>query len=195
MTCVSRSRTFCAIPIVYGVVVENQHDAGEPDQRCGAQILQMRNARHHDLDRNRDLLLHFLGRPARPLRDDGDVVVGDIGVRLDRQVVERDGAPDQQQDGHRQDHEPVVEREIDKTANHLLLHRILQHERVLRPVARRDPETTSCMSCEHVSAGDFDSAECAFSGGHVDPFAVVQMQDRGRGHRVCLRHRRRKRLR
>ena len=48
--------------------------------------------------RNRDLLLHFFGRAARPLRDDLDVVVGHVRIGFHRQIVKRDGAPDQQQD-------------------------------------------------------------------------------------------------
>ncbi len=82
-----------AIPIVFRFVVEDQHHAGKPEQRNRAQMFQVRKPVHHDFDGNRDLLLHFFGRPARPLRDDLDVVVGDVGVRFDGQVAERNDAP------------------------------------------------------------------------------------------------------
>ena len=47
----------------------------------------MRNPVHHDLDRNRDLLLDLLGDVSRPLRDDLHVVVGDVGISLHREVM------------------------------------------------------------------------------------------------------------
>ena len=49
--------------------------------RCGIPFMT-------DLDRNRDLLLDLLGGSAGPLRDDADVVVGDVRIGFDRQVVE-----------------------------------------------------------------------------------------------------------
>ena len=75
---------------------------------------------HHDFDRNRDLLLDLFGRAARPLRDHLDVVVRDVGIGFHRQIVERDGAPDEQQHGGCQDdQEAVVEGEINQCPNHL----------------------------------------------------------------------------
>ena len=62
-------------------------------------MIQMRDAVHCDFERNRDLLLHFFGGAARPLRDDLDVIVGDVGVGFHRKVVEGDRAPNQQQQG------------------------------------------------------------------------------------------------
>jgi hypothetical protein len=47
---------------------------------------------------NRHLLLDLLGGDARPLRDDLDVVVGHVGISFDRQLMERNSAPDKQQD-------------------------------------------------------------------------------------------------
>jgi hypothetical protein len=46
------------------------------------------------LDGNGDLLLDFFGGTAGPLGDDPDVLVGHIGVRLNRQVVKGNDAPD-----------------------------------------------------------------------------------------------------
>ena len=53
----------------------------------------VRDARHVDLDGNGDLLLDVFGGAAGPLRDDLDVVVGDVGIGFDGEVVERDGCP------------------------------------------------------------------------------------------------------
>ena len=107
------------VPVVYGIVVEDQGDAGKPEHRFRAQTGEMRNSVHHDFDRNRDLLFHFFRRAAGPLRDDVDVVVRHVGIRLDRQIGERNGAPDQQEDGPQQHQKPVVQREIDDGPNHL----------------------------------------------------------------------------
>ena len=76
--------------------------------------------------RDRDLLLNLFGRAPRPLGNHVDVIIGYIGIGFDRQIVERDGAPDKQQDGRRQNHEPVVKCKINQIPDHLLLHRVLQ---------------------------------------------------------------------
>ena len=56
----------------------------------------MRQASHLHLERDADLLLYFFGSAARPLRDDLDIVVGNVGVSLDRKVLKSDSAPYQQ---------------------------------------------------------------------------------------------------
>ena len=48
---------------------------------------------HYSFERNRNLLFHLLSRNSRPLGDDLNVIVGDIGVGLDGEIVERDDAP------------------------------------------------------------------------------------------------------
>ncbi len=113
-----RSRHFLAIGIVDGIVVENQHHAGESEQRLRAQRHQFRQPVHLDFDGDGDLLLHFLGGTAGPLRDDVDVIVGDVGIGFDGQVLEGDRAPDGQQDADGENHEPVAESEIDELLEH-----------------------------------------------------------------------------
>src|SRR5450631_1436645 len=81
---------------------------------------EVRNSIHLDFDWNRDLLLYLLGGPAGPLRDDGGVVVRDVGICLDGQVMKGDGSPGERHDRERQHHEPVVEGKIYEGANHVL---------------------------------------------------------------------------
>ncbi len=76
---------------------------------------------HLNFDGDGDLLLNFFRRASRPLGDDPGILVGDIGIRLHRQFVEREDAPGQQQYPHRQHHHPVAKREIDEVSNHALL--------------------------------------------------------------------------
>ena len=80
----------------------------------------MWHSRHLDLDRNRDLLLDLLRGTSRPLRNDGHVVVRDVGIGLHRQVVKRDNSPTEQQDGSGQHHELVVQGKIYEGADHFL---------------------------------------------------------------------------
>ena len=49
--------------------------------RCGIPLTAI-------LDRNGDLLLHFFGGAAGPLRDDLNVVAGHVRIRFHRQIVE-----------------------------------------------------------------------------------------------------------
>ena len=51
------------------------------------------NAVHDGFQRDGDLLLDLLGRDARPLRDDVDVIVGHIGIGFDGKAMEGDNAP------------------------------------------------------------------------------------------------------
>ena len=46
-----------------------------------------------DFDGDGDLLLGFFGGSAGPVRDDVDVVVGDVGVGFDGEILEGDGFP------------------------------------------------------------------------------------------------------
>ena len=115
-----------AVPVVVGVVVEDQLQVGESEERERPQMHDVRDAVHHDFERNGDLLFDLLRRNSRPLRDDLDVVIGHVGIGLNGQMMERDDAPGEKQQGEAQMTRAVVEREIDDAANHLLLHRVLQ---------------------------------------------------------------------
>ena len=76
-----------AVPVVVRFVIEDQLQVGESEERERAQMHDMRDAVHHDFEWNRDLLLDLLGRNSRPLRDDFDVIVGDVGIGLDGKIA------------------------------------------------------------------------------------------------------------
>ncbi len=81
------------VPGVVGVVIEDQLQIGEPENRERAQVHDARNPVHHDFERNGDLLLDLFGGDSRPLRDDLDVVIGDVGISFHGEIVERDRRP------------------------------------------------------------------------------------------------------
>ena len=81
-------------------------------------MLEMRDTRHLDFGRDRDLLLNvFRGMP-RPLRDDVDVVVRDIGIGFDWKVVERNDAPREKQNRPAKNEKAIVQRKVDDPPNH-----------------------------------------------------------------------------
>ena len=108
------------LEIVRVVVKPDDHD-GQPGNGHGPQVGAIRDAVHHVFDGDGDLLLHFLRGPARPLRDDPGVIIGDVGIGLDRKMVELNDAQTKQKDAKGQ-HEPAMAQgEIDNSANHLYL--------------------------------------------------------------------------
>ena len=112
-----------AVDVAGGVVVEDQHQAGQAGQRGGAQMREMGNAGHLNLNRHGDLALDLFSGAARPLGDDLHVVVGYVGVGLDGQRAEADNAPGGEHNHCAEDQPAVLEREIDECANHLLVPR------------------------------------------------------------------------
>ena len=79
----------------------------------------VRNAVHHDFQRNRHLLLDLFRGDSRPLRDDLNVVVRYVGIGFDGKLMEGNRAPAKEQDGRRKDKEAVFQREIYQLADHL----------------------------------------------------------------------------
>src|ERR1035438_627808 len=114
-----------AIDVTCGVVIEDEHEAGEAGQSCGAQMGQVRDAGHLNLDWNRYLPLDLFGAPAWPLRDDLNIVVCYIGIGLDRQVPKGNDSPRGHYHDTAQDQPTIFQREVDKCANHLLVPRSL----------------------------------------------------------------------
>ena len=71
-----------------------------------------------DFKRNGDLLLDFFRGVTRPLGDDLRVGVGDVGVSLDGQGVERDDAPGEKHDRSTEHEQGVCQGEVDGLADH-----------------------------------------------------------------------------
>ena len=90
---------FGAIPVVVGAVVEDEHYAGEAEERIGAKVSEVRQTVHLNFDGDGDLLFDFFGGAAGPLGDDLDIIVGDVGIGFHWKGVERNGAPNEEQDG------------------------------------------------------------------------------------------------
>ena len=74
--------------------------------------------REAQLDGNRDLFLDFLGGAPGVQRDDGDLNVGDVRERLDRQRLEREDAAGDEQHRHQQHEQRLMQRERNDAANH-----------------------------------------------------------------------------
>src|SRR5579859_7053767 len=79
---------------------------------------QMRNPVHLDLDGNRYLLFNFFRRASGPLRNHLNPGIGDVGISLDRQAVERDHAPNEKQKPDAQHHEAILEGKGDERVDH-----------------------------------------------------------------------------
>src|SRR5260370_8022639 len=90
-----------------------------------------RNTVHHDFKGNGDLLLDLFGGDSRPLRDDIDVIIGHVRIRLNRKAVERYDASGKKQEGEGQHDGPMVQGKINNAANHSLLHSSL-HVQAIR---------------------------------------------------------------
>src|SRR5437588_4797583 len=78
----------------------------------------VRDAVQRDLEWNRDLLLDLFGRDSRPLRDDVDIIIGNVRIRLDGKRVKGYEARDEKQQHERNHKKPVSQREIDNLTNH-----------------------------------------------------------------------------
>src|SRR5579862_7900252 len=111
-------QTLLTIPIVVGIVVKDQVHHRQARQRSGANMLQVRDSVHLNLDGNGDLLLDFFGGASGPLRDDLHPGVGHVGIGFDGQIVEGDHTPDKEEQRCTENDEAVVEGKIDEEANH-----------------------------------------------------------------------------
>ena len=146
-----------------------------------------------------------------PLRDDGDVVVGYIGIGFDGKLMERNRTPDEQQQRSCQDQKAILQREIYQLADHLprpfviyfalrhsrplltelssLLHRGLENQCVGYHASARFDSTHDLLHVigEHVPANHLNSPKTSVFDWRVNPFTVVQMKNRrGRYRRAPL---------
>src|ERR1700691_2252111 len=90
----------------------------------------MRDAVHDDFQWNRHLLFDLFSRNPWPLRNDFNIVVGDVGIGLNGKVAERDDARSEKYQRESQHQQAIVESKIDDSTNHLLLHRVLQYQSI-----------------------------------------------------------------
>jgi hypothetical protein len=116
-----RLQNFLPVPVFDGVVVENQRHQRKAEDRLGTHHREVSDSIDLNLDGNRYLLLHFLGGVARPLADDRHVVVGDVGIGLNRQAVEGKSAPEREKQADREHNESVVQCKIYESADHPLI--------------------------------------------------------------------------
>jgi hypothetical protein len=63
-----------AVAVAGRIVIEDEHQAAETSQGCGAQMGEVGNAGHLDLDGHCNLAFDLFCASARPLRDDLHVV-------------------------------------------------------------------------------------------------------------------------
>ena len=90
-----------------GAVLEHDGDLRQPVARHRARVVEPRQARHRGLDRERDALLGLERRVAGRLRVDLHLHVGDVGNRVDREVLIVVGA-ERRERGDGEQHEPAV---------------------------------------------------------------------------------------
>ncbi len=108
--------------------------ASEIDRR----VIQMRNARHLDFDRDRDLLFNLFCRSSRPLRNHLNIIVRNVRIRLDRKIVKRNHAPAEEQNRRASTSQRLFSAKSTSAAESLLRRRILHGERL---------HTTFCPGC------------------------------------------------
>src|SRR5208283_6124760 len=120
-----------AVPGVGFLVIENQLEIRKPEEGEGAQMNDVRDAVHHDFERYGYLLLDLFRGDSRPLGDDFHVVVRHVGIGLDGKLMEGNCSPAKEQESSGEDKKAISQSKIDEFSNHLLIHRVLQHERIL----------------------------------------------------------------
>src|SRR5208283_1031949 len=103
---------------VIRLIVEQHGDERKSRDRGRAEMREVGDSIQLCFDGNRDLLFDFFRRASWPLRDDPYVFVGNVGIRFNRKVVERDDAPDQQPDTYSKHERAVAQGEIDQKPNH-----------------------------------------------------------------------------
>src|SRR5262249_7087304 len=101
-----------------GLVFEDQSNDGKAEKRKRAIVQNMRDAAHGELDRNRDLLLHFFRGVAGPLRDDLNARVGDVRIGLDREIREREDPPRGDRHAQAKGQNAVCERKANRFPDH-----------------------------------------------------------------------------
>src|SRR5713226_768740 len=172
------------VPRVLLFIVENQLQVRKPEKGERAQVNYVRDAVHRDFQRDTDLLFDLFCGDSGPLGDDVDVVVGNVRIGFHGKLMKRNRSPPKQKKGRCEDQESVVQGKIYKLANHLLLHSVLEHQRVLNDLyAGFDPGNHFLhVSRKHLPFNHFHPSELFVGRRNVDPVAIVQMQNGGSRH-------------
>jgi hypothetical protein len=107
-----------ARPVVVGAVGEQGTDVRHAEVRDRAEEGDAGDPVQLLLERDRDVALHLLGGVTRPQRDDVDLDVRHVGIRLDRQAIVVDDSAVDEEDGKSQDHETLMQRKRDDARDH-----------------------------------------------------------------------------
>ena len=99
--------------IIVGAVVEGDDQERQAELRVRKHAHRVRQSAQADLQRRGDLLFDFLGRVSRIEGDDGDLDIGNIRKRLDRQILERHDAAQQKQAGQQEHEQRLMQRKRD----------------------------------------------------------------------------------
>ena len=176
------------VPDVVRIVVEYEDHDGQPGNRYGPQVGEVGDAVHHVFEGDRDLLLHLLGRPAGPLGDDPGVIVGDVGIGLDREMVEGNMPPPEEKEARR----PA---QSAGCSGRNRRQRVSSYLSIAPAVAWSAsafattfwpgliPVTSCSVAGKHLPAPHLDAPELAGLRRDIDPVAVVEVEDGGRRDR------------
>ena len=104
--------------IVVGLVLEDDCEKREPEHRGRPHRLDTRESLEVDGKRVGDLVLDFLRTAARPVGEDDDLILAEIGNRIDRSRENRPHAKSGQNDRHAGHQEPVAQRPLDDRIDH-----------------------------------------------------------------------------
>ena len=100
------------------VVVEDDVDHREAERRLRADDANAGEALQVHRQRIADLVFHFLRAVTRPVREDDDLVVREVGNRVDRRGAEGPPAPAGEADVQGQHDEAVLQREFNESIDH-----------------------------------------------------------------------------
>ena len=103
-----------ACDVHIGVVVVGDHGERQAELRVREHADRIGQTGQCHLDRQRDLLFHFLGGTARVQRNHRHLGVGHVRKSLDRQVLEGDHASHRKQQRAQHDEQRLVERVMDE---------------------------------------------------------------------------------
>ena len=100
------------------LVLEDHRQEGEAEHGAGAYRLDPGQSLQGHRQGVGDLVLHLLGRAARPVRVDDDLVLREVRDGIDGDALEGEQAPGAEGDEAAQDQEAVVQRPMDEAVDH-----------------------------------------------------------------------------